>query len=447
MQQTPKRVTLICDVCGDVALGKHYGCNACNGCKGFFRRSVWNDKNYKCRYDGKCAVSKEHRNACRACRFKRCLAVGMNPRAVQSERLTDHPSRVQIMSGMSFDDSMDIKPIIPGTCVVSVANYMAKKSQAIGTTISGTQSWRSVHVQTDDIESHAENLTPSRELPNFCGSAEIDLVVKSIIELERIVFDRVDNNVSQMQQPFAPTGGHNTFSMVFNNPTIVSRRTKLTPTGIHPCSIQECLQCWRRSFVLFIDLIKAIPDTHLLLHSDQVKLAEARYASFRWWVLANWTNKADCDGICYSNGTYFPRNSAIQCVYDHKNCAERFFHLLIDPIREMKLTEAERVIFEIVIIFSSAGVPEMTEEGKLLVTQIRSRYLDILYNHLVSKYSSECDSDEDEVDILAATRIGQLLSMLSSIMELVHCTGDAMRVNNILQLMQWETYGIYEKAA
>ncbi|VDK51846.1 unnamed protein product [Cylicostephanus goldi] len=69
----------VCVVCGDKAIGKHYGAVACNGCKGFFRRSVFQNLQYTCRFDKSCHIDKDHRNACRFCRFQKCLTDGMRP--------------------------------------------------------------------------------------------------------------------------------------------------------------------------------------------------------------------------------------------------------------------------------------------------------------------------------------------------------------------------------
>ncbi|XP_041984447.1 hepatocyte nuclear factor 4-gamma isoform X2 [Aricia agestis] len=75
-----------CAICGDRATGKHYGASSCDGCKGFFRRSVRKNHLYTCRFSRNCIVDKDKRNQCRYCRLRKCFKAGMKKEAVQNER-------------------------------------------------------------------------------------------------------------------------------------------------------------------------------------------------------------------------------------------------------------------------------------------------------------------------------------------------------------------------
>ncbi len=59
-------------------LGKHYGVLSCDGCRGFFKRSIRRNLDYHCKESGQCIVDVARRNQCQSCRFRKCLQVSMN---------------------------------------------------------------------------------------------------------------------------------------------------------------------------------------------------------------------------------------------------------------------------------------------------------------------------------------------------------------------------------
>ncbi|XP_068778668.1 nuclear receptor subfamily 1 group I member 3 isoform X2 [Struthio camelus] len=75
----------ICAVCGDRATGYHFHVMTCEGCKGFFRRSINKGIHFSCPFTRSCPVTKAKRRQCQACRLQKCLDVGMRKDMIMSE--------------------------------------------------------------------------------------------------------------------------------------------------------------------------------------------------------------------------------------------------------------------------------------------------------------------------------------------------------------------------
>ncbi|XP_035379990.1 retinoic acid receptor RXR-gamma-B isoform X2 [Electrophorus electricus] len=109
----------ICAICGDRSSGKHYGVYSCEGCKGFFKRTIRKDLTYTCRDNKECLIDKRQRNRCQYCRYQKCLAMGMKREAVQEERQRGKErSDTEVESSSGFNEDMPVEKILDAELAV-----------------------------------------------------------------------------------------------------------------------------------------------------------------------------------------------------------------------------------------------------------------------------------------------------------------------------------------
>lgn len=170
-------MVLLCKVCGDIASGFHYGVHACEGCKGFFRRSIQQNINYKmCVKNENCMIMRMNRNRCQHCRFKKCLSVGMSRDAVrfgripkrEKQRLLDEMQ--SYMNSLNESSSMNMETSPPQEPPTSPDENQSKEAigalsrayQDIFTTAQDRINKRSGNINTSSRSSTFQN-NPSQE--------------------------------------------------------------------------------------------------------------------------------------------------------------------------------------------------------------------------------------------------------------------------------------------
>ncbi|XP_066564329.1 nuclear receptor subfamily 4immunitygroup A member 1 [Amia ocellicauda] len=118
-----------CAVCGDSASCQHYGVRTCEGCKGFFKRTVQKNAKYVCLANKDCPVDKRRRNRCQFCRFQKCLAVGMVKEVVRTDSLKGRRGRLP-SKPKNVQDHLSTAP--PINIIASLVRAHIDSNPAIG---------------------------------------------------------------------------------------------------------------------------------------------------------------------------------------------------------------------------------------------------------------------------------------------------------------------------
>ncbi|XP_008832259.1 bile acid receptor-like [Nannospalax galili] len=120
----------LCVVCGDKASGYHYNALTCEGCKGFFRRSITKNAIYSCKNGGHCEMDMYMRRKCQECRLKKCKAVGMLAECLLTEiQCKSKRLRKSLKAKSSFHSDVKVEEEGADSKLVSSTTRSGKATQ------------------------------------------------------------------------------------------------------------------------------------------------------------------------------------------------------------------------------------------------------------------------------------------------------------------------------
>ncbi|PAV75455.1 hypothetical protein WR25_16021 [Diploscapter pachys] len=331
----------------------------------------------------------------------------MNPRAVQSER-DRAEDRAEENEQVNDCEEEEIKEGSPERC--------------------------SIEIQTDPPSVAASHISQAAcsLRQELLPSPDIDLIkaAEQLVEMHKTVCARSEPNASHYDR--GNSTATVTFVNAFFNPTLISKRTPIITTATRIATVKDVLQDWRRSFALFADWMQALPEMQLFDSNDQVTIAKNRFGPWYWWLLSNFSLEVGCDGVCYMNGSYYPRIPENQCLPDSRNVADKMLTTMVAPLIDLKIDETEKCIMFAIIIFSDE-ISELSCEGKETIRQVGTRFVRMMQNYIKSKNPSMNNAE-------IAVRIAKMMILLSAATNLVYMTSDNIQLNDVLHVVHWESF-------
>uniref|UniRef100_A0A914GWI5 Uncharacterized protein n=1 Tax=Globodera rostochiensis TaxID=31243 RepID=A0A914GWI5_GLORO len=378
----------VCSVCGDKSAGRHYGVMACYGCKGFFRRTIRNKQSYNCRFQQQCSIDKDQRNACRACRYQRCLQVGMEKGAIRPDRdvigKQKNPRKRKLLQQQQQLQFHQQHQARGGGCGTNLACMLAGVRGSIdGTTAVGESCLPSPGTESNSSQQEDMLLNFLLDIDMKAGgggvfsggAAEFDLSSTSPeapLELAIGIVPSAARRVAAAASMMAvkPDPDISLFVLLQNPHALAQYRQPLSPDQLgRPATAHQFAEAMRKYVLMCADWVNAL---FMLagLDSAQEKLALVKntFAAFCTFEQAICTAKmcrsAAASGgggvlgmppqaICLCNGTLVARDVPQDYTTNSllaNNIVGRVLDELVVLLRRLNLSEQERVALTALIL-------------------------------------------------------------------------------------------------
>ncbi|XP_053990416.1 ecdysone receptor-like isoform X2 [Hylaeus volcanicus] len=327
---TPRQQEELCLVCGDRASGYHYNALTCEGCKGFFRRSITKNAVYQCKYGNNCEIDMYMRRKCQECRLKKCLTVGMRPECVVPEY----------------------------QCAVKRKEKKAQKDKPNSTTMNGSPGSviRSDQMGVKIEPAEAESLSTSGSSGILTPVSPFGYVKPISPEQEELIH-RLVYFQNEYEQP-----SEEDLKRITHQPS--------EGEDISDYKFRHLTEITILTVQLIVEFSKRLPGFDELLREDQIALLKACSSEVMMLRMAR-KYDVQTDSIIFANNQPYTRDS-----YNVAGMGETIEDLLhfCRQMYAMKVNNAEYALLTAIVIFSER--PNLLEGWK--VEKIQEIYLEAL---------------------------------------------------------------------
>ncbi|XP_055839170.1 ecdysone receptor isoform X1 [Episyrphus balteatus] len=338
----PRLQEELCLVCGDRASGYHYNALTCEGCKGFFRRSVTKNAVYCCKFGHACEMDMYMRRKCQECRLKKCLAVGMRPECVVPENQCALKRREK--KAQKEKDKQQVSPAVSTTEIIKKEVLELMQCEA--------PSHATCPLLPDSLlaENQAKNI-PQLTLNQLAVIYKLiwyqdGYEQPSEEDLKRIMISSPDENESQ-----------------------------------HDVSFRHITEITILTVQLIVEFAKGLPAFTKIPQEDQITLLKACSSEVMMLRMARRYDAAS-NSIFFANNRSYTRDS-----YKMAGMADNIEDLLhfCRQMYSMTVDNVEYALLTAIVIFSDRPGLEEAE----LVEQIQSYYIDTLRIYILNRHRGD----------------------------------------------------------